>query len=64
MSKKSRFRVMRVLIYEGDYEFIQRSLQGSIPANGKTVFSNKNVIKSAIIGGLPDRMEVDDWEEN
>ena len=62
MPKKQKFKVMRVLIYEGDYEFIQRCLNGGVPANGERRFDsgNKNVIKSAIVGGMPDI--IDDWE--
>jgi len=59
--KDEKFRVMRVLVYEGGYEFIQRSLQGSVPANGERKFSDDFKIKSSIVGGMPDLM-VDDWE--
>lgn len=58
MTKK--FRVMRVLVYEGDYEFIKRSLNGSVPANGEKVISNGNKIKSSLVGGMPDI--IDNWE--
>jgi hypothetical protein len=52
--ENEKFRVMRVLVYEGDYENIQKSLQGSVPTNGERVFNKNLKIKSAIIGGIPD----------
>jgi hypothetical protein len=64
MNDKQKFRVMRVLVYKGSYGFIKKSFNSaSIPPNGiKRTFGGGNLIKSSIVGGMPDL--IDDWEDH
>lgn len=53
----ARVRVLRVLEYEGEYEWVQKTLSdGSVPMNGE--HRGKDfVIRSAVVGNLPELLK-------
>lgn len=60
---KEKVRVLRILEYVGDREWVENTLKnGSVPANGTSeYFSGKeNIIKSAIIDGFPEILSSND----
>jgi hypothetical protein len=52
----NKVKVMRILIYEGDYEWVKIALESTeVPIEGIKKFGN-NRIKSALIDKLPEIM--------
>jgi hypothetical protein len=52
---KEIVRVLRVIEYVGDREWVEDTLKrGAVPANGEKVVSDINSIKSATIGQYPE----------
>ena len=60
---KEKVRVLRILEYVGDREWVEETLKmGGVPANGTSErFSGReNIIKSAIIDGFPEILSSND----
>ena len=55
---KDPVRVMRVLIYEGEHEWVEQTLaKGGVPINGSHTVRNKGYISSKIIPEFPKVLE-------
>lgn len=63
---KERVRVLRILEYVGDREWVENILAtGSVPANGTSAkhTGKDNIIKSAIIDQFPEMLNKEDGSE-
>jgi hypothetical protein len=50
-----KVRVLRILEYVGDREWVEECLKGSVvPLNGQKQLNNGNIIKSALIDNFPE----------
>jgi hypothetical protein len=53
----NKVRVMRILIYEGDYDWVKTTLEHSaVPMDGIKRIEDQGQIKSALIDKLPEIM--------
>ena len=56
-----KVRVLRILEYVGDREWVEECLKGSVvPLNGQKQLSKKGLIKSAVIDTFPEILSNDD----